>query len=167
MNSLPRAAEPELNLRAQTAADLMTPNPVSVRANAPLADAIALLADKGYSAAPVINAAGLPVGVLSRSDILIHDRETVCEAVQAPEYFEHADLPSGDRWPKDDRVAVMEEMQVRDLMTPVLFSVSPSTPAAQVVRDMLALRVHRLFVVDDDGVLVGVISPLDVLRRLE
>jgi predicted transcriptional regulator len=31
---------------------------------------------------------------------------------------------------------------------------------------MLALRVHRLFVVDRAGVLVGVISALDVLRRL-
>jgi len=31
---------------------------------------------------------------------------------------------------------------------------------------MLQLRVHRLFVIDDDGVLVGVISTTDVMRRL-
>jgi predicted transcriptional regulator len=31
---------------------------------------------------------------------------------------------------------------------------------------MLNWKVHRLFVVDRDGVLVGVISALDVLRRL-
>jgi predicted transcriptional regulator len=31
---------------------------------------------------------------------------------------------------------------------------------------MLARKIHRLFVVDDNGVLVGVISPLDILRRL-
>jgi CBS domain-containing protein len=34
-----------------------------------------------------------------------------------------------------------------------------------VVGDMLALKVHRLFVVDD-GILVGVISAFDVLRKL-
>ena len=34
------------------------------------------------------------------------------------------------------------------------------------VDDMVALKVHRLFVVDRRGVLVGVISALDVLRRL-
>jgi hypothetical protein len=32
---------------------------------------------------------------------------------------------------------------------------------------MLALKVHRLFVVGGDGVLVGVISALDVLRALQ
>ncbi len=32
---------------------------------------------------------------------------------------------------------------------------------------MLELKVHHLFVVDADLALVGVISPLDVLRRLE
>ena len=35
-----------------------------------------------------------------------------------------------------------------------------------VVREFLALKVHQLFVVDRAGVLVGVISTLDVLRHL-
>jgi len=35
-----------------------------------------------------------------------------------------------------------------------------------VIEDMLGLRVHQLFVVDQDQVLVGVISTLDVLRHL-
>jgi CBS domain-containing protein len=52
------------------------------------------------------------------------------------------------------------------MMTPTVFTVRLEAPAAQVVEDMLALRVHRLFVVDDDGVLVGVITATDVLRHL-
>ena len=51
-------------------------------------------------------------------------------------------------------------------MTPVVFCVRPETSAAKVVEKMLALGVRRLFVVDDDGVLVGVVSAVDVLRRL-
>jgi len=35
-----------------------------------------------------------------------------------------------------------------------------------VVEDMIRLKVHRLFVVEKDGTLIGVISSLDVLRRL-
>jgi CBS domain-containing protein len=31
---------------------------------------------------------------------------------------------------------------------------------------MVAFKIHRLFVVDEDGVLVGVISAFDVLRKL-
>jgi CBS domain-containing protein len=52
-------------------------------------------------------------------------------------------------------------------MTPVVFSVTPKTPGRRVIKDMVDLKVHRLFVVDDSGVLVGVISALDVLRFLD
>ena len=51
-------------------------------------------------------------------------------------------------------------------MTPVVFSVRPETPARQVIEEMLHLRVHRLFVIDADGVLVGVIATSDILRHL-
>jgi len=56
---------------------------------------------------------------------------------------------------------------VGDLMTPTVFSVRLDASSAQVIKDMLALRVHRLFVVDDGGALVGVVTATDVLRRLE
>jgi CBS domain-containing protein len=51
-------------------------------------------------------------------------------------------------------------------MTPVVFCVHPDDPAAEVVEKMQALNVRRLFVVDDAGVLVGVVSAFDVLRDL-
>jgi CBS domain-containing protein len=51
-------------------------------------------------------------------------------------------------------------------MTPVVFCVHPDDPAAEVVEKMLALNVRRLFVVDDAGVLVGVVSAFDMLRGL-
>jgi predicted transcriptional regulator len=62
-----------------------------------------------------------------------------------------------------DRQAVT----VAELMTPAVFSVVTDTPCRRVVEEMLALHVHRLFVVDDGGFLVGVISAMDVLRNLE
>jgi CBS-domain-containing membrane protein len=53
-----------------------------------------------------------------------------------------------------------------NILTPVVFTVKPDTPAAMVVEPMLSLTVHHLFVVDDGGSLVGGISSLDVLRHL-
>jgi CBS domain-containing protein len=50
-------------------------------------------------------------------------------------------------------------------MTPALFGVAPDTPAAEVVEEMVVRKVHQLFVVDADGVLVGVVTSLDVLRQ--
>jgi len=56
--------------------------------------------------------------------------------------------------------------RVRDIMTPAVFCVSPEASASRVVRELVDLKVHRLFVVDDLGTLVGVISVLDVLRQM-
>ena len=71
-------------LGARTATDLMTPNPISLREDAHVKDAVALLVDKGYSAAPVINEAGHPVGVLSRSDILVRMSQLALRAQPIP-----------------------------------------------------------------------------------
>jgi CBS domain-containing protein len=162
-------ARKQLTLRAETAADLMTTNPVSIRDKAPVAQAIALLTDHGFSAAPVIDKAGRPVGVVSRSDILIHDREKATYVEPVPEYYERMNLASrlGEPFPEGFQVETADRAQVRDIMTPIVFSVTPNCPVAQVVSEMLALKVHRLFVVDDDGILVGVISTIDILKRLQ
>ena len=157
-----------LTLNAETAADLMTPNPVSIRDVATVREAIALLTDRGFSAAPVIDHTGRPVGVLSRSDILVHDREKVEYATPVPEYYSRSDLTtgSGESLGKGFQVEKADTAQVRDIMTPVVFSVPPDAPARRVVEDLVGWKVHRLFVVDDSSVLVGVISALDVLRHL-
>jgi CBS domain-containing protein len=148
MNAVSEKTHSEsLVLDAATAADLMGPNIVSIQADATVAEAVELLIAKGFSAAPVIDDAGRAVGVLSRSDLLVHDRERTRGT---------ADGPSDE----DKGVCVC------DLMTPVVFSVPPDAPAARVVADMLALKVHRLFVSDAGGVLLGVISALDVLEHL-
>ena len=167
-NSLKTEASARLTLWAETAADLMTPNPVSISADAPLKEAVAFLTDKGFSAAPVIDGAGQPIGVLSRSDIVVHDRERVEYVATVPEYYERTDLTtrSGEKLPKGFQVESVDRTSVRDIMTPVVFSVAPATPVRRVVEEMLALKVHRLFVVGRDGILVGVISALDVLRHL-
>ncbi len=162
-------AGPLLCLRAATAADLMTPNPVSIREDATIKEAIALLIDRGYSAAPVIDRAGRPVGVLSRSDIIVHDRERVEYVPEVPEYYDRHELatPARERLGTGFQVERVDPTRVADIMTPAVFSIGPETSAARVVNDMLTLKVHRLFVVDVNGVLIGVISALDVLRHLQ
>jgi CBS-domain-containing membrane protein len=160
-------APPRLTLWADTAADLMMPSPMSLRAEATVREAITVLTDRGFSAAPVIDEAGRPIGVLSRGDILVHDREKSEHPRPASAYYE-GDLRTGagERLGGGFQVEQVDQTRVRDIMTPAVFSVAPETAAAKVIEEMLALKVHRLFVVDSAGVLIGVISALDVLRHL-
>lgn len=158
------ATTSHLTLRANTAAELMSPNPISLEQDATVHEAVALLADRGYSAAPVIDEAGRPVGVLSRTDILVHERETARKATFGP--AEAGTAPQRSRH-EGFSIEVVDRTRVADIMTPALFTVGVNTPAASVVEQMLALNVHQLFVVDDAQLLVGVITALDVLRHLK
>ena len=72
-----------LTLKARTAADLMTSRVVSIAEHAPLREVVATLVDRGFSGAPVVNDAGRAVGVVSLSDIVVHDRNTVAYAKPA------------------------------------------------------------------------------------
>ncbi|HEX4589644.1 MAG TPA: CBS domain-containing protein [Gemmataceae bacterium] len=164
------ATEPKtrfLTLKATTAVDLMTEHVVSIPEDAPLHEAIAVLTDRGFSGAPVINVAGRPVGVISQSDILVHDRNSATFARPVPEYYTRSDLRSAIGEDVGGfQVETVERTMVGDVMTPVVFSIRPDAPARQVIEELLHLRVHRLFVIDRDGVLIGVICMSDILRRL-
>ena len=151
-----KTATRPLMLRAETAADLMTANPVSVNADAWVSEAVLLLTERGFSAAPVIAEGGRPVGVVSRTDLLVHERERDAS-------------PTRPRWDEERsasgfQVKRVDSTQVSDVMTPVVFCVALDDSAEHVIAQLLGLNVHRLFVVDNDGVLVGVISAQDVLR---
>ncbi|HEY1377834.1 MAG TPA: CBS domain-containing protein [Gemmataceae bacterium] len=166
MNTATEKVRP-LTLNARTAADLMTEQVVSIPETAPLREAVAALVDRGFSGAPVVNEAGRPVGVISLSDIVVRDRNTVRYALPVPEYYLQSDL----RARLDDDLTCAPEPEadrtrVADVMTPTVYAVRPDTPAADVIREMVSLRVHRLFVIDRDGVLVGIIATSDVLQRL-
>lgn len=155
--------ETPMTLNAATAAELMMPNPISLRAEAGMPEALLLFTEKGITAAPVIDDAGRPIGVVSRSDLLIHQREHDKQVAQKPDYFfaptfEPSETPAGRR---------SARCTVADVMTPAVFAVSPQTPVQRVVSDMAGLHVHRLFVVDEDGILIGVITTMDVLKKLK
>jgi CBS domain-containing protein len=153
-----------ITLRATTAAGLMTPNPLSLRDTATLREAIGFLIDHGISGAPVIDESGRPVGVLSQTDILVHDRENA-DHINPPEY-DHGTPLSRSAW-EEFQIERVDSTLVRDLMTPAVFSLAVEAPATRAIADLRELNVHRLFVVDPNGVLVGVISAMDVLRHLD
>ncbi len=153
---------PQMGLHAMTAAELMTANPLSIRQAATVGEAASFLSSRGISAAPVIDEAGRPVGVVSQSDLLNHRAHAGLHLLDAP----NEGPPDAGGWFGDPQAGQPGRARVGDVMTPAVFCVRPETAAGKVVEKMLALRVRRLFVVDESGVLVGVISAFDVLKNL-
>ena len=128
-------------LRAETARDLMTAGPYSLADTDTVEQAATFLTERGFGAAVVIDQAGHPQGVVTKTDLLVHVRE----------------LAAGGK---------AEPGTVLDVMTPAVFSVRVETPVRSVIEQLVALNVHHLFVTDSAGVVVGVISPFDVIKKL-
>jgi len=164
MNATLRTPADHLVLHSRTAADLMTANPLSLHEDSSLREALTFLVDRNISGAAVIDDAGRPVGVLTQSDILVHDREEV-ETLTAPEIDYGTPLPHS--WWESFQIERVDTTPIRDLMTPAVFCVRLDASAVSVVEQMRDLNVHRLFVIDEDGVLVGVVTAMDVLRHLD
>jgi CBS-domain-containing membrane protein len=139
---MPTAIESTLRLTAETAADLMSAPVPSIPHRASFQEAVAFFIDHNLTVAPVVGDRGEPVGVLSMADVLIHVR---------------ASAPA-------DKIAPATAAR---LMTPTVFSVTPKTPAVDVIQDMLRSKVHHLFVIDPDGRIMGVVSACDVLQHLQ
>jgi CBS domain-containing protein len=137
MRPMPLPPSPRrTGLEAVRVADLMTPNPISVRHGATIREAALFLTKWRIGAAPVVNDAGRAVGVLSRFDVLL--------AVNAG----------------------VDGAPVREVMTPSVIAVRPHTPALDALDHMVRHRVRRVFVVDDEGVPFGVVSMTDLCRGL-
>src|SRR6516225_7169553 len=123
MNASDSTQRSALVLRAETAEELMTRNPVSIRDEATLASAAAFLIEKEISGAPVIDDAGRAVGVLSHTDIVRHDSFVGARPEDAGFYCEFdSRCPPALREFAYGKIA--NTVRVRDVMSPVIIQVS-------------------------------------------
>jgi CBS domain-containing protein len=150
-----------LALLAKTAEDLMTPNPLSLREHATVDEAISFLTSRGFGGAPVIDDAGKPVGFVGKTDLLRH----VVQSPNGSARGGHDDAHLMSRLAAGRRPTLCEcPLTVGEIMKPALVVVPRNASMAQVIKKMLARRVHRVFVIDKTAALIGVISSLDALR---
>lgn len=144
-----RAATIEtLAAHPHTAADLMTPNPVTLPETTPLAEAAAVMADRGLKRIPVVDAQQRLVGMVSRSDLLATVAEGLRQRPATP-------IRQPDGAPK-----TVGEIMITDIPT-----VQPDTPLAETLDRLLETDKRRVIVVDGERRVVGIITDGDVMRR--
>jgi CBS domain-containing protein len=66
---------------------VMSGDIVCVSPDLPVASLVELLVDRGFSGAPVVNSAGRPIGVVSKSDLVSGDRAGVVRDIMMPIAF--------------------------------------------------------------------------------
>jgi len=141
------------------AQDLMTTEVVTVRPGLPVATLARLLADRGISSAPVTEASGHLLGIVTEADLL---RRLAGDEDAPVGWFGRL---FGDMNRQAENYARTHGLEARDVMTSRLVTVGPEDTAAHCAHLMEEHRIKRLPVVND-GRLVGVISRADLLRAI-
>ncbi|MTK03802.1 CBS domain-containing protein [Micromonospora sp. CP22] len=134
-----------------TVDEVMTRDVVSVRPDTSYREVVDALVGSGVSAAPVVDADGQVLGVVSEADLL--------HKIEAAGDERHRRL-IGVR-----RVAAKAQARVAaDLMTAPAVVVEPTASVAAAARRLESAQVKRMPVVDADQRLVGIVSRRDLLR---
>jgi CBS domain-containing protein len=122
------------------ARDVMTSPVITVDPNMPVPAAAALLSSRGFTAAPVVDADGQLVGIVSEADLF--------RAPVVPDWWVIQREP---------------DPTVEQMMTSPPTTMHSGDDLADVVTVMLDARIRSIPIVDD-GELVGIVTRRDVLR---
>lgn len=152
-------------MREIQAHELMNREVIKISDDMTLKAAASLLTANSISGAPVVDQNGSAVGVISFTDIAAHAAEgTEAYSLDAVDYLQGWE----DRLNAEDLEGLQIENSVslvRDVMTPTVYTVPHDTPVKDIARAMIAGRVHRVFIIEDDSI-AGIVTTLDLLKVL-
>jgi CBS-domain-containing membrane protein len=136
---------------SSTVRDVMSTHVIAAREHATFKELAAMLHDQRVSAFPVVDEDNKVIGIVSETDLL---------AKEALEGTVPATLRSLPHQRERTRVS---GLTAADLMSRPAVTIGPDEPVSHAARLMYNKRVKRLPVIDDSGLLVGIVSRSDVL----
>lgn len=128
--------------------DLMTEDVIALQPDDSLARLRDLFYERQIRHMPIVDGDGQLVGLVSQRDLL---RNSLVDQVDVPEAVEQA---------------VLERLQVRDLMTSQVEGVRPDLDIREAAQIMLEHKYGCLPVVDGERHLVGILTESDFVRFL-
>ncbi|HEY7595579.1 MAG TPA: CBS domain-containing protein [Actinophytocola sp.] len=130
-----------------TAASVMTKRVVTVKPETPFGELVTTMTAGHVRAVPVVDRYGQPIGVVSRAEL-------------TPQQ----DLPREQGGGDDAGWHRARDLSATELMTTPVRAVHAAEPVSFVARLFTTARLSRLFVVNWDSRLVGVVARRDLLR---
>jgi CBS domain-containing protein len=147
-----------------TVSEIMEHDPVSVGPETDIESVIRLLREHELPGVPVVNEAGRCIGIVTEADLVLRDEQA---DLHLPH---HIDLLGGVVFLEsmkhfEERVKKAFASSVKEMMTPDPVTVAPDAPVAEAAR-LIAQRRHNRLPVVEHGLLVGIVTRLDVLEAL-
>lgn len=153
-----RQAAPSFS--ALTAGKLMTAHVLTIPEDTSLREAGRLLHRANISGAPVVDAKGKCIGIISSSDFV----NLAGEGVVPEEPTRGVSFLA----PWGELISIDESPQnpIREYMTAQPVTTTPGTRIGEVAQQMVDHHIHRLLVVTDDGAPAGIITSTDVMAAV-
>ncbi|MBW4673743.1 MAG: CBS domain-containing protein [Desmonostoc geniculatum HA4340-LM1] len=147
----------------KTVADVMSRDPIVVRAETPLKEAIQILAERHISGLPVVDDGGNLVGIISETDLMWQET-----GVTPPAYIMFLDsviyLKNPATYERDLHKALGQT--VGEVMSKNPISISPDKTLREAATVMHDRSVHRLPVLDSTGQVIGILTRGDIIRAM-
>lgn len=140
--------------RHRTVSDVMTSRVHVASPLAPFKLLVRLIEENRVSAIPIVDQQGLPIGIVSESDLLLKERRLELESSYA---LLHVQKRRHER-------AKAAGMVASDLMTSPAMTIASDTSLSEAARLMQEKNVRRLVVVDPRGRIAGIVSRSDLLQ---
>lgn len=132
--------------------DVMARTVVAVGRAAPFKEIVRTMEQWKVSAMPVLEGEGRVIGVVSEADLLLKEE------------FRDSDPSLVEQRRRLSDVAKAGALTAEELMSTPAITVHPDATLAQAARIMAVRHVKRLPVVDDVGMLQGIVSRTDLLK---
>jgi CBS domain-containing protein len=140
--------------RHRTVSDVMTSRVHVAGPLAPFKFLVRLIDENSVSAIPIVDQEGVPIGIVSESDLLLKVRR--CE-LESSEDILHVQRRRTERTKAEGTVA-------SEVMTSPAITVASNTNLDQAASLMHERNVRRLVVVDTRGRIAGIVSRGDLLK---
>lgn len=148
---------------SKTVADVMTREPIVVRRETPLKEAIQTLAEKRISGLPVVDDVGKLVGIISETDLMWQET-----GVTPPAYIMFLDsviyLQNPATYERDLHKALGQT--VGEVMSKNPITISADKTLREAAKLMHDRSIHRLPVLDNAGQVIGILTRGDIIRSM-
>lgn len=146
-----------------TARDIMTREPVCAELGMSIRAVARLFEENEISGAPVVDAQGRIVGVVSRTDLVRRYAEG--DGDNDPRFL--IELFGADEEDEDEPSPMSEPLiTVDDFMTSDPITAQAHTPLTTLAARMVSARVHRVVIVDEQRFPIGIVTSLDLVKAL-
>jgi CBS-domain-containing membrane protein len=146
------------------AKEIMTTSVITVAPDTPVAEIARLLREKHISGAPVVDKAGKVVGIVTEIDLIKRHAR-----LHFPVYLPFLDSLIFLESPRhyQDEVRRVLGTTAQEIMTQPVRTARPETDVEEIATMMVEERANPIPILDEAGVLVGIVSHTDIVRLVE